>query len=563
MKEQLALIPESQKYIIEDWNEIVNEFDCAQTYGKIREAHSDIANDIRNSSFLKVHGMRCSTVCPSNDNPITDVLNKDNNRIEIEILTASPFSEYIRKRLITLPEYNKSERNLIIHHREMYHTAKTFKIREQYNTRFFNLPLKVRLYFTQQHLYLSFYEDGIHARNSKVFCFAADTKTYSAFTAYYTSIWNNSTDRIPTSPKEVPSEYRYLFGSHWFVKPSLVINVCSSCDMKCKYCPIGGENLKLINEKEYCDNSSISTLIKNFPSCGGNAVIRITGGEPLLNSAVRKRTNIALKAAVNYNKIVLCTNAIHLKEAYEEDKRIWEAIKSKLLLKISLDTLDPEKFSEIIGETKYSLETIKRNIQFAKSKGFKIELNFVAQERNVDEVLQVFEFAKSLELIGVKVLTINDFGGIVEVDDSELRYVESTLENIVRQLRQSKLEEIEAPLNDGVGIRMKRFLAPTLSNNICTLTIVDHNIGENSITPKRLYCNFCRKCRYFPCSTGIMNLTLRADGMLSQCRLKTDNMFNINGHTNQKIQKQIRRMIEPFGKCFLYDDKGEIIYEEI
>lgn len=563
VKEQLDLISETKKYIIDNWNEIVNEFDCAKTYNMIRDAHSDIANDIRNSNFLKVHGMRCSTICPSNDNAITDVLNKINRSINIEILMASPFSEYIRKRLITLPEYNNSERDLILHHREMYHTAKTFKSRERYNTRFFNLPLKVRLYFTQQNLYLSFYEDGIHARNSKVFCFEANTKTYSAFKEYYANIWINSTDKLPNIPEEVSSEYRYIFGNYWFARPSLVINICSSCDMNCKYCPNGGENLKLIDNKEYCDSNSISTLVKNFPSCGGNSVIRITGGEPLLNSSIRKRTNLVLKAAGDYDKIVLCTNAIHLQEAYEEDRKTWETVKSKLLLKISFDTLIPKTFKEITGNTEKLLDTIKQNIQFAKSKGFNIELNFVAQKLNVNEVLQVFEFAKTLELIGIKVLTVNDFGGIIKIEDSEQKYVESSLEKTINYLRQNKLEEIEASLNDGVGIRMKRFLSTTVSNNICTLTIVDHNIGEKSITPKRLYCNFCRKCNYFPCATGIMNLTLRADGMLSQCRLKTDNLFNINGNNNTKIKNQVKKMIEPFGKCFLYDDKGELVDEEV
>lgn len=86
--------------------------------------------------------------------------------------------------------------------------------------------------------------------------------------------------------------------------------------MSCKYCPTGGENLSIINSKEYCSNKDLATLVKIFHYCGGKTAVRITGGEPFLNESIRKRTYSVLRVAKTYNKIVLCTNAVYLQEAY-------------------------------------------------------------------------------------------------------------------------------------------------------------------------------------------------------------------------------------------------------
>ena len=88
-----------------------------------------------------------------------------------------------------------------------------------------------------------------------------------------------------------------------------------------------------------------------------------------------------------------------------------------LLLKISLDTLKPQVFKDLTGVDE--LRTVLENISFMKLKGFKIELNFVATKKNVGEIESVYNYAHSKRLVGLKVLTVNDFGGIVSADNVE------------------------------------------------------------------------------------------------------------------------------------------------
>jgi len=93
----------------------------------------------------------------------------------------------------------------------------------------------------------------------------------------------------------------------------------------------------------------------------------------------------------------------------------------KLLLKISLDTLKEDKF-QILTRTRIgTLRNVKRGIEFAAKRKFRIELNVVAAKENMSDlkdILALFEFAIQNRLVGIKILTVNDFGGNVIVKQS-------------------------------------------------------------------------------------------------------------------------------------------------
>lgn len=75
--------------------------------------------------------------------------------------------------------------------------------------------------------------------------------------------------------------------------------------------------------------------------------------------------------------------------------------------------------------------------------------------------------------------------------------------------------------------------------------------------------SFVKKCKYFPssedvhngivkpCATGIMSLTLRADGLLSPCRLCPEEVVYIN---NMNKYNQLTRIVDKFlsayNECF-------------
>lgn len=288
------------------------------------------------------------------------------------------------------------------------------------------------------------------------------------------------------------------------VNPSLVINTTSMCNMNCIYCPPGGENLHKIQNNECVSKKVLSKLIcafKHHILMNGDApILRITGGEPLINEENWKKIEYILDAAKDYKKIVFCTNGITWYDAYKAFPKVWDAIKSVLLLKVSLDTLNADRFRTITRTGDSANEMFNKlinNIELAKSKGFKIELNFVATKENLqraEDIIEVFEFAQRLGLVGLKILTVNDFGGNVEIEQTfeEKAHISKILSEVIQYMREMEYEEKDLYLNDNKGIQMHRFVAVSDKDNECTLTIVDHNTSD-SITPRRTFSKFCEK----------------------------------------------------------------------
>lgn len=384
---------------------------------------------------------------------------------------------------------------------------------------------------------------------------------------HFESTWTSVSIKIS---KEIPPKYRIFDKDNkFFVTPSLVINVTDKCNMKCKYCPEGGENLK--NELSTCDIISVKRLIyvfRNSIKKNEDAILRITGGEPFFDKEVSERTIEILNEARinNYNKIVLCTNGYNFNKIYSNKKykNILESIKDILILKISFDSLKDDTFYEITNT--HSMSRIKNNIILASQLKFNIELNIVLTKYNVHEIMNLYEFATKNNLIGIKVLTVNDFGGRVDLSKVVDESTNIALTNLVNKLQNNKKFTCHTNvfLNDNKGIAMKKFE----DQNGCMITIVDHNNSDSSITPSRVFCEDCQSCKYFPlltpdneyniksCATGIMSLTMRQDGMLSFCRLK-ESKNNINKKSKKDIENIVKAELEHFKFCFVYRNAQE------
>ena len=160
-----------------------------------------------------------------------------------------------------------------------------------------------------------------------------------------------------------------------------------------------------------------------------------------------------------------------------------------------------------------------------------------------------------MKLVGLKVLTINDFGGRVSVDD-----VETELDELIESMRKKNYAETGLYVHNNKGIHMKRFI-----HDGCTLTIVDHMNKENSVTPRRTYSEACKHCEYYPdsykvhsginkpCATGIMSLTMRADGLLSFCRMRNDSETNLKDKTLEEVKEMVKMQLAQFENCYHYE----------
>ena len=139
------------------------------------------------------------------------------------------------------------------------------------------------------------------------------------------------------------------------------ISVTDRCNFRCAYCmpkEIYNSEYQFFKKNEILSFEEIIRLSKIFSSLGTKK-IRLTGGEPLL----RKNIHILvkyLKEIENISDISMTTNGVLLSE--KKASLLKESGLDRLT--VSLDTLNPENFSEISG-SKYSPENVPEGINNA------------------------------------------------------------------------------------------------------------------------------------------------------------------------------------------------------
>lgn len=530
-------------------------------YNSLDEATPDIANDIETSDILYFYGLQASSF--SLESPYIGSAIKRNENLDIKLLISNPYNIMVINRIQQMPKYkdilsvlfNKKWNNIKdeVMSKDIS-TLKNMKIKHH------NYPLVFRSIITSKYLYIGLYENK-DSSESMMYRFTIDTEMYQAMKMHFESTWVTASEKVP---KVIPAKYRIFDRDNkFFVTPSLVINVTDECNMNCKYCPDGGENLE--EGLSLCDISAVKRLIQVFKKSIKNnesAVLRITGGEPFLAQVAERTIEILREARNNnYDKIVLCTNGYNFGDIYRNQgyKNVLESVKDTLLLKISLDSLNENNFYSIT-ETK-ALARVKNNIILASQLDFKIELNVVATKYNIYEMMDLYKFASEHNLVGIKILTVNDFGNRVDlkkvIDDS----TNINLMNLVKELQMNKAftSHTNVFLNDNKGVAMKKFE----DQQGCMITIVDHNNSDESITPRRVFCEDCRYCEYYPlsnsviekqikpCATGIMSLTMRQDGMLSFCRLRNSGK-SIDTKNKKELENIVKAELKHFDSCFVY-----------
>lgn len=532
---------------------IRNSYDIPKIYNTIYDMGNDVEKEIKTSSRLDFFGLRGGTFLRQNSK-IADALYEKPGRIACRLLVSDPYSPNIEKRLRSVPEFSsqlKLEAQWKINYQDIKKLRDNFPTIPSWSLRFHEQPLLFRFIITDHYVYFGYYKRE-RSSLSPMYCYTNKSALYRSLRDYFDSAWENSSTNF--SPV-VPDRCSFVL-DRFTLKPSLVINLASRCNMNCRYCPDGGENLKEC--EELCDITQIKYLLTSYADYyrknrwTEKKVVRITGGEPLLYSD-RLLETLQCAKLEGYEKIVLCTNGLLLKECYEIAPEVWESIKNILLLKISLDTMNAATFKEMTGTDE--LQRVLDSIAFAKNKGFKVELNFVATKQNVKEIEIIYDYVHRMKLVGLKVLTINDFGGRVSVDD-----VETELNELIESMRKKNYAETGLYVHNNKGIHMKRFI-----HDGCTLTIVDHMNKENSVTPRRTYSEACQLCEYYPdsykvhsginkpCATGIMSLTMRADGLLSFCRMRNDSETNLKDKTLEEVKEMVKMQLAQFENCYHYE----------
>lgn len=312
--------------------------------------------------------------------------------------------------------------------------------------------------------------------------------------------------------------------------PAFYINVTEKCNMKCEYCPTYGENW------ESTDGLlDIESLLQSIRIAHKNGIVsfRISGGEPMIFPdrvfAILNELN-----SLGVSDIILNTNG------FNSYKYTLELAQYKFRkIKVSLDTLDRQKFKEITNLDK--LNDVIKSILAIKQANLPLELNMVVFKKNSIDFWEVLEFCVEHD-ISIKLLDLVYYDILVRNNETPINYWKREyfrLDNYLPELerRFGKPEVVRLSNNRGI---------PMLEYNIsktALLCLKDGTLGST-------YADVCKNCEHFPCQEGLFHMSLSAEGNITPCRLRRDLTISIKDQTQTTIEQAFDSTIKAYQNPF-------------
>jgi cyclic pyranopterin phosphate synthase len=191
----------------------------------------------------------------------------------------------------------------------------------------------------------------------------------------------------------------------------LRVSVTDRCDFRCVYC--------MAEEMEFLPKRELLTLEELDRVCGafvrlGVRKLRLTGGEPL----VRRDIMTLFRSLGRHldsgalDELTLTTNGSQLARHAEELRSCGVE-----RVNVSLDTLDPAKFTEITRRGR--LDQVLAGLDAAKRVGLQVKINTVALRGvNEDEIDDLVAWCgeQGFDLVLIEVMPMGDIGGENRLD---------------------------------------------------------------------------------------------------------------------------------------------------
>jgi cyclic pyranopterin phosphate synthase len=191
----------------------------------------------------------------------------------------------------------------------------------------------------------------------------------------------------------------------------LRVSVTDRCDFRCTYCM--AEHMTFLPKKDLLTLEELDRLCSAFIRLGVRK-LRITGGEPL----VRRDIMTFFRGIARHlgtgalSELTLTTNGSQLARFADDLAAI--GIRR---INVSLDTLDPEKFTAITRWGK--LGPVLDGIRAAQAAGIRVKINTVALKGfNEDELFPLIDWcgAEGHDLTFIEVMPMGEMGEELRLD---------------------------------------------------------------------------------------------------------------------------------------------------
>jgi cyclic pyranopterin phosphate synthase len=294
----------------------------------------------------------------------------------------------------------------------------------------------------------------------------------------------------------------------------LRISLIDRCNFRCQYCMPEGAELDYILRQQLLTDSELLTLIQEVFIPVGFTRFRLTGGEPLLRPGVVELVR-AIASLPQTQDLSMTTNGLMLAKMAQD---LYNAGLRRI--NISLDSLNPETFDQIIGNRGRSRwQQVWEGIQITHQVGFDpLKLNVV-----------VIRGVNDHEVLDLAALTINR--------QWHIRFIEfMPIGNA--QLFGNQGWVASADLRQRIRDVWGLTEAQVRGNGPADVFQIPGAKGTLGFISQMSEC-FCDRCN---------RMRLSADGWLRPCLLNESNQIDLKtalrtGADLAQLQKQVRQLL--------------------
>jgi cyclic pyranopterin phosphate synthase len=186
----------------------------------------------------------------------------------------------------------------------------------------------------------------------------------------------------------------------------LRVSVTDRCDLRCVYCM--AEDMSFLPRAEILSLEELERVSAAFIRLGVRK-LRITGGEPLVRRDVLSLfRGLGSRLGQGLDELTLTTNGTKL-DRFAEDL----ASAGVRRVNVSLDTLDPEKFTRITRWGK--IGTVLAGLRAARAAGLAVKINTVAlRGENEDELADMLAWCgdEGFDLTLIEAMPMGEIGAL-------------------------------------------------------------------------------------------------------------------------------------------------------
>lgn len=180
-----------------------------------------------------------------------------------------------------------------------------------------------------------------------------------------------------------------------YIPPRFTFTITSRCNLRCPTCQYMLKDPQLFENSGFMRLDDYKSILAKYKRYITN--LTLTGGEATLHPELEKFIDFSKSLGL---KVALISNGILIRKNLSSIKKLND-------LNITLDASDYPSFARNRGGTAKQWDSIMAGLQTLRENNIKFNISFLATRKNIDELLQLIEFADAFQPTTLRLNSFN------------------------------------------------------------------------------------------------------------------------------------------------------------